>query len=75
MKDKDWKGSDKLKHMGVCFGVAVVSPEMAVGAAIGKEYGDYKARGNHWCWWDVFWDSVGIIAGSAVHYGVMLAII
>ena len=33
----------------VVFLIAIVSPQAAIGAAFGKEYGDYKAVGNHWC--------------------------
>lgn len=74
MKDKDWKGIDKLKHMGVCLGLSIVCPPLAIGAAVWKEWYDKKSYG-HWCWWDLAADAVGIVAGSAVHYGVMLAII
>lgn len=29
----------------------------------GKEYGDSKAAGNHWCWWDILADLMGNIFG------------
>lgn len=68
MKDKDVKGKDKLKHFLVCFALAMISPLFAIGAALGKEYGDCCASGNHWCWWDMAYDMAGVLAGSVVHY-------
>lgn len=70
MKDLDKRGKDKLMHFSVCFAVACASPEIAVGLALGKEYGDYKAYGNHWCWWDLVYDTAGVVLGSIVHYTV-----
>lgn len=35
----------------------------AVGMSIGKEYGDSKVAGNHWCWWDILADFIGNILG------------
>lgn len=74
MKDKDIKGKDKLKHFLVCFSMAVISPLVATGAALGKEYGDCCASGNHWCWWDLMYDTVGILAGSILHYVALFLI-
>ena len=34
--------------------------------SVGKEYGDKCAKGNHWCWWDILSDAVGIIIGCGV---------
>lgn len=59
---------DKLKHMGVCLCASIVSPMLAVGLALGKEYGDSKARGNHWCWNDLYADGIGIVVGAVLHY-------
>lgn len=70
MKDKDVKGKDKLKHFLVCFAMAMISPLFATGAALGKEYGDCCTSGNHWCWWDLIYDAIGIICGSVVHYAL-----
>lgn len=75
MNDKDRKGKDKCKHFCVCFALAVVSPEFAIGAAFGKEYGDYKARDNHWCWWDIMYDAIGIVAGGAFHYTIRFTLL
>lgn len=66
MKDKDIFGKDKWMHLAVSLAVAVLSPLMALGLAIGKEYGDCKASGNHWCWWDMLADGIGIIYGTAI---------
>lgn len=68
MKDKDYFGKDKLMHAGVCMLLSLVHPFLAVGMAIGKEYGDGKASGNHWCWWDLLADFIGIAFGSAIRY-------
>ena len=59
---------DKLYHFGVCFGAALIDPKLAIGLALGKEYGDSKAHGNHWCWLDIIADTCGIILGSIVRY-------
>lgn len=74
MKDKDKLGKDKLKHFLVCFVIAVISPLVALGAAMGKEYGDSNALGNHWCWWDVMYDAIGILVGGSIHYGILSAL-
>lgn len=49
MADKDYIGKDKVTHLCVCLVLALAHPCLAVGATLGKEYGDYKAKGNHWC--------------------------
>jgi len=36
---------------------------LAVGLSIGKEYGDSRAVGNKWDWWDICYDILGIIIG------------
>ena len=66
MLDKDYWGKDKVKHMLACFGLSIYSTEAAIVGALTKEYADSKAKGNHWCWWDLAADTVGIIAGTAV---------
>lgn len=48
-------------YMGVTTGLL-----SAMGAGLGKEYGDYKASGNDWSWGDVLADAVGAVAGCAV---------
>jgi len=67
---------DKFLHAIVCFGATVIiciatcylgkasaiisGALFALGLGLGKEYGDSKAKGNHWDWWDILADVVGI---------------
>ena len=34
--------------------------------ALAKEYGDSKAYGNYWSWWDILADVLGIILGTVI---------
>lgn len=36
---------------------------LPMGLGLGKEYGDSKASGNKWDWWDIVADAVGIAIG------------
>ena len=36
---------------------------LGVGASLGKEYGDSKASGNKWDWWDILADALGLGVG------------
>ena len=36
------------------------------GLGFGKEYGDSKASGNHWDWWDIVADAAGVAIGMTV---------
>lgn len=38
----------------------------AMSCGIGKEYGDSKAAGNFWDWYDVLADGVGALTGSGI---------
>lgn len=58
---------DKILHFLVCFLAAIISPMFSFGLALGKEYGDSKASGNHWCWWDILADAIGLVAGTILH--------
>lgn len=62
-----YKGKDKVKHFCACLVIAIISPILAIVAAIGKEWYDMKQNGNHWCWKDIVADAVGIIVGSVMH--------
>ena len=69
-------GKDKIMHAIVCFfataigGIATFwlgevaslfcGGLFALGLGLGKEYGDSKASGNKWDWWDIVADIVGI---------------
>lgn len=59
---------DKLKHMGVCLCASILSPMLAIGLAIGKEYGDKYNAKSHWCWNDLYADGIGIVIGTILHY-------
>jgi len=47
---------------------AFINPWLAIGLAIGKEYGDSKAPGNKWEWWGILADAIGIAVGSIVWF-------
>ncbi len=57
---------DKLYHFGICFIVSIFNPWLAVGLALGKEYGDSKAQGNKWSWGDIMADGLGIACGIII---------
>lgn len=59
---------DKVYHFAVCALLTLIHPCLAIGAAIGKEYGDKGAPGNHWCWWDLLADAVGVIVGVTIQW-------
>jgi hypothetical protein len=62
---------DKMLHFFVSalstFLLSIASPIMGVsftvGLGLGKEYGDSKAKGNRWDWFDIIADLVGISLG------------
>ena len=60
------KCTDKLYHFLVCTATSFASTELAIGLALGKEYGDKGATGNHWCWWDILADAIGIAVGTGI---------
>ena len=70
MADTDYIGKDKAYHLIVCLICAIIHPLFAIGIAIGKEYGDSKASGNHWCWYDLIADLIGTIIGGVVWWFV-----
>ncbi len=59
---------DKLKHFGACVLISTLHPYLAIGASLGKEYGDKNAAGNHWCWLDLAADGIGTLIGMIPHY-------
>lgn len=61
---------DKKKHFIVCFLAAIICPMFSLGLALGKEYGDKNAIGNHWCWLDLEADGIGIVLGGTLGYFV-----
>lgn len=40
----------------------------------GKEYGDSKASGNHWCWYDLIADATGATAGCIIVWIVIFIV-
>ena len=40
--------------------------------SIGKEYGDKCAKGNHWCWYDLLADCIGMIIGGIIVWLISL---
>ena len=69
-----WKGLDKKKHFFVCLILSILSPILAIIAAVGKEIYDSKQKGNHFCWKDIVADLVGIIIGSLTNISIILLI-
>lgn len=68
---------DKAWHFVVNFALAMsgfisywLAVGLCVGASLGKEYGDSKATGNHWCWWDLLADFLGAACGLGVVWAV-----
>ena len=68
-------GKDKFTHFALCFAVVFVlgAPGvwLAAGLSLGKECGDGNAMGNHWCWWDLLADALGIAAGCGACWLMM----
>ena len=62
---------NSLKHFSVCFLPSLVGGlygvSAATGAGITREYDNSKQKGNHFCWWDLLFDFLGMICGQAVH--------
>ena len=69
-----WKGLDKKKHFFVCLILSILSPILAIIAAVGKEIYDSKQKGNHFCWKDIVADLAGIIIGSLINISIILLI-
>ena len=47
----------------------------AIGTGVGKEYGDSKAIGNKWDWYDILADSIGTIVGILIGLLILFFII
>ena len=39
---------------------------LALGLSLGKEYGDSKAEGNKWDWYDILVDILGMLFGLGI---------
>ncbi len=66
---------DKWMHFGACAVASLVSTMLAVGLAVGKEYGDSKAPGNRWDWMDIAADVAGIAVGTCVRIVIAWAVL
>ena len=60
-------GTDKWKHFGINYAICALlgnyGVPFALGASLGKEYGDKMSPGNKWDWKDILADLAGIVAG------------
>lgn len=66
---------DKKMHFAVCLIASIINPFLALGLALGKEYGDSKSKGNHWCWLDLLADGLGMLIGSIIHAVIVYLIV
>lgn len=65
------KNKDKLLHfivnLVVVLSIGWINLPLAIGLAVGlslsKEYGDSKAPGNKWDWYNILADAIGIVIG------------
>lgn len=57
---------DKFKHFLICFVLSLYSTELALGCSVTKEWCDrmYSDGSNHFCWYDLFCDLVGVVIGT-----------
>ncbi len=57
---------DKIYHIVACCILAMYRVDVAIVAAITKEYADSKSPNNKWDWLDILADVVGIIIGVLI---------
>lgn len=62
-----WNGNDKVKHFCVCLALSVITPVLAIIAAVVKEIYDKQQPLNHFCWKDIVADLVGVLCGGVIH--------
>lgn len=66
---------NSLKHFSVCFILSLIGAygmSVAIGAAITKEYCDYKYY-KYWCWLDLLFDFLGCASGMGIHWWIFKA--
>ena len=64
---------NSIKHFSVCFLLSLVGAygmSAAIGASVTREYDNSQTKGNHWCWWDILFDTLGCSGGMAVHWWI-----
>lgn len=62
---------NSLKHFGICYLLSLEGEHgvcIAIGASITREYDNSQTKGNHWCWWDILFDTLGCLLGYGTHY-------
>lgn len=71
-------GTDKWKHFGINYAICALlgnyGVPFALGASLGKEYGDKMSPGNKWDWKDILADLAGIVAGYLTHVCIVWTI-
>ena len=71
-------GTDKWKHFGINYAICALlgnyGVPFALGASLGKEYGDKMSPGNKWDWKDILADLAGIVAGYLTHVCIVRTI-
>lgn len=66
---------NSLRHFSICLLLSLIGGygvAFALGASICKEWKD-KIERNHWCWWDIIFDTIGCVAGMSVHLWIFKA--
>lgn len=61
---------NSIKHFTVCSLLSLIGAygmAFALGGSFCKEWMDKKSYG-HWCWWDIFFDTIGCLLGYGIHY-------
>lgn len=71
-------GTDKWKHFGINYVICALLGDygvpFALGASLGKEYGDEMSPCNKWDWKDILADLAGIVAGYLTHVCIVRTI-
>ena len=71
-------GTGKWKHFGINYAICALlgnyGVPFALGASLGKEYGDKMSPGNKWDWKDILADLAGIVAGYLTHVCIVRTI-
>lgn len=68
---------NSVKHFAVCFLLSLLGGygvAFAIGASICKEWRDSKQKNNHWCWVDLFFDTLGCAAGFGIHWWIFQSV-
>lgn len=55
-----------IKHVCTSFAISLYSTEAAITVGLTKEYIDAHTKGNHWCWYDMGANLLGIALGTLI---------